>query len=346
MSSSEEDEQDNVILSFPGKHKKGLDTGPMGQDFGDRLAGWIASLVALLLIFGLGTAFSLFVVVPWIEELEDKDDGGVQVLWGILAVQICLWVLGVWSYAAAMWTRNFVSPAPPAAPSSRYCRYCRAAKPIRAHHCSTCNRCVLKMDHHCPWINNCVGFRNHGYYLRFLFYTMAVMLLGLIVLVARMISLRGRWSYPIGGPLGLETVELLSIIITIVAFSVLVLMMGGLLAVQLYQAANGYTTIESLEIQRTMRDLGAEKFKFPFDLGRRRNLQLVLGRRIWLWWLPLPLRLNPLTGPHASTAEGEGLVYGTHPDSLMHGQWPLPSREPLIFNSFNASIRHRPASAE
>lgn len=40
----------------------------------------------------------------------------------------------------------------------RICRKCRALKPDRAHHCSTCNRCVLKMDHHCVYINKYVSF--------------------------------------------------------------------------------------------------------------------------------------------------------------------------------------------
>ena len=29
----------------------------------------------------------------------------------------------------------------------RTCRRCRTFKPARAHHCSTCQRCVIKMDH-------------------------------------------------------------------------------------------------------------------------------------------------------------------------------------------------------
>lgn len=29
------------------------------------------------------------------------------------------------------------------------CKKCLTPKPIRTHHCSVCNRCVLKMDHHC-----------------------------------------------------------------------------------------------------------------------------------------------------------------------------------------------------
>ena len=41
-----------------------------------------------------------------------------------------------------------------------FCKKCNDFRPLRAHHCSTCDKCVLKLDHHCPWIFNCVGFYN------------------------------------------------------------------------------------------------------------------------------------------------------------------------------------------
>lgn len=47
---------------------------------------------------------------------------------------------------------------------------CKLPKPLRSHHCSICNKCILKMDHHCPWINNCVGHSNHRHFILFLTY--------------------------------------------------------------------------------------------------------------------------------------------------------------------------------
>lgn len=59
---------------------------------------------------------------------------------------------------------------PPNNPDLPLCRVCKGPKPLRTHHCSVCNKCVMKMDHHCPWIMNCVGHLNHRYFVLFLVY--------------------------------------------------------------------------------------------------------------------------------------------------------------------------------
>ena len=42
-----------------------------------------------------------------------------------------------------------------------FCQKCKFVKPLRTHHCSVCNACVLVMDHHCMWTNNCIGLHNY-----------------------------------------------------------------------------------------------------------------------------------------------------------------------------------------
>lgn len=50
-----------------------------------------------------------------------------------------------------------------------FCFYCRVIKSGRTVHCNFCNRCVEKFDHHCNFVNNCLGYRNHKYFLGFIF---------------------------------------------------------------------------------------------------------------------------------------------------------------------------------
>jgi len=45
------------------------------------------------------------------------------------------------------------------------CTTCMMAKPLRAKHCKSCNRCVARMDHYCYWLDNCVGVENHKWFI-------------------------------------------------------------------------------------------------------------------------------------------------------------------------------------
>ncbi len=50
-----------------------------------------------------------------------------------------------------------------------FCFYCKVIKSQKTFHCMICTKCVDKFDHHCIYINNCLGYRNHKYFLMFLY---------------------------------------------------------------------------------------------------------------------------------------------------------------------------------
>ena len=76
----------------------------------------------------------------------------------------------------------------------RHCFRCQAYKPIRAHHCSICNRCIVKMDHHCPWVNNCVGLANQKFFILFIFYVLVLCLYALTIVATWAVSCSGSWT--------------------------------------------------------------------------------------------------------------------------------------------------------
>lgn len=49
-----------------------------------------------------------------------------------------------------------------------FCERCSIERAPRAHHCSTCQSCILRLDHHCIWIHNCVGLYNIKYFYLYL----------------------------------------------------------------------------------------------------------------------------------------------------------------------------------
>ena len=59
-----------------------------------------------------------------------------------------------------------------------FCSYCEIIKSETSFHCTFCHKCVEHFDHHCPFINNCLGYRNHKYFLTFIFlYTLYLLCL-------------------------------------------------------------------------------------------------------------------------------------------------------------------------
>lgn len=241
------------------------------------MAGFIAISIALILIFGIAGSLCLFVFLPWSK--EDIPEWAAALFW----IMSTAAGLGLWSYFAAIVADNRVPKEKenqPAYPS--FCIKCHKSRPARAHHCSTCRECILRMDHHCPWINNCVGERNHGHYLRFLAYWLVAMLLGLVLMMARLNELYGEF-----GSID-RAVELAVLMADFVACAVLSLMIGVLAVVQFANVVmSGKTTIEGMAKEQ-------EPGSGDNNQSWLINGKAVFGRYVLLWPLPLPLAWNPL----------------------------------------------------
>lgn len=145
---------------------------------------------------------------------------------------------------------GFVSLTAKSSGKPRYCKKCAVTKPDRAHHCSTCNRCVLKMDHHCPWLATCVGMRNYKPFLLFLIY------ISLFCWVCFPVSGLWVWREIIDQSVQVdEGVMLVNVIMLSVLSGIIGLVLTGFTAWHCYLATKGQTTIESLEKTRYLSPL-------------------------------------------------------------------------------------------
>jgi palmitoyltransferase len=126
------------------------------------------------------------------------------------------------------------------------CEKCSYFKPLRSHHCSICNKCILDMDHHCIWINNCVGLKNKAPFYRFILWCI---LAGLYLTLTL-----GKSFFQISIP-SWDTIDLSPFSRGLIKFlfplglSVFVVV-GTLMGFQSYLLLKNLTTLEYLSINK------------------------------------------------------------------------------------------------
>ncbi|WVQ75214.1 hypothetical protein IAR50_004826 [Cryptococcus sp. DSM 104548] len=150
------------------------------------------------------------------------------------------------------------------------CRKCDGPKPERTHHCSVCKRCVLQMDHHCPWINNCVGLHNQRHFVLFMAW-LALACLVLCVLGFQRFLDTFRYSAEWLAYSPQLAFTMIWVLAAAIGFAVAVLCSW-----HLYMVSKGETSIESHDNDYLANKAKKEGLIYlnPYDLGRRRNLEL------------------------------------------------------------------------
>lgn len=163
----------------------------------------------------------------------------------------------------------------------KICIKCCYYKPYRAHHCSTCNACVLKMDHHCPWVNTCVGINNQKYFIQFLVYVAIGEFFSLVLLGYRGYFCFNNLHICVGGmhTPGIPWVLIATIVTGILSFLFFCFVIG--MAWDQYEAiAEDLTFIEALKRAKTrdrswrtfysgLVDVFGEPFNFNWFLPRQ-----------------------------------------------------------------------------
>uniref|UniRef100_A0A7G3AM45 Palmitoyltransferase n=1 Tax=Lutzomyia longipalpis TaxID=7200 RepID=A0A7G3AM45_LUTLO len=164
----------------------------------------------------------------------------------------------------------------------QYCTVCQGYKVPRSHHCRRCDRCSMKMDHHCPWINNCVGYANHAYFCCFLGFAVIGCMHATILLGGSLYRGLNRHWYIMHGREHLATVHLTLWTLVWCVFSLglaigVVIAVGMLLGFQVRAVVRNRTGIEDWIVEKAKyrREGTEETFRFPYDLGVRRNIAQV-----------------------------------------------------------------------
>jgi palmitoyltransferase ZDHHC13/17 len=145
----------------------------------------------------------------------------------------------------------------------RICPTCRVRRPVRAKHCATTDRCVVRFDHYCAWIGNAVGMANHFEFM---------IMLGLVI-ICHACSLPGfitalnlSWDMTVGEMF--EAMRADPLLIYLILFQVVNGFWEASLWFQLFSGILGNITMnEKMHSKHYTHFWKDGKFSNPFDLG-------------------------------------------------------------------------------
>ncbi|OBA20400.1 zf-DHHC-domain-containing protein [Metschnikowia bicuspidata var. bicuspidata NRRL YB-4993] len=188
-------------------------------------------------------------------------------------------------------------------PAFRWCNTCEVWKPDRCHHCSTCQKCFLRMDHHCPWFASCIGHNNHKLFIQDLVYVAAFSGAVCVVSLWLLYVFFAEAQYENHRYLSLNVVFLFVVLL------VFFLAVGCFAVFLVYMVLRNYTTIEFQDAKWGYQGKHDAQYEFDgrgqkkalghlYDLGAAANWRAVMGDT-WVQWL-LPVGVTDSSSVHAA----------------------------------------------
>lgn len=175
----------------------------------------------------------------------------------------------------------------------KMCAVCETLTPPRTWHCNTCNTCILRRDHHCAFTGCCVGHTNQRYFL---------MLLGHLFLSTFYASLYNNYFiWVIHGDEFLKTTTIVKLAFPLFMFawdqSIETCYLAGYLINMVGMFFVGFLLI--YHMRNVLRGTLTHEKTLAYDLGIKRNIEMVFGVRWYLTWMSPFIRSDlPHDGIH------------------------------------------------
>lgn len=170
------------------------------MNLGNKLKSLILSvIIQILMIYGIVSTNLLCIFTAFISEIKDQSlNAKFELTFSGCAFFLIFNAIGIFAVASNL-RSTYSDPgiikgnlkAPKIIPKEELKQWLKCSldwKPHRAHHWSTWNSWIFKMDHHWLWVNNWIGIRNMKYFTLFLFYASLFGVVGFLLHLYTLLS--------------------------------------------------------------------------------------------------------------------------------------------------------------